>query len=208
MKRDEFLERLEMLLEDISVEERDEAMAFYRSYFEDAGIGNEEKILQELESPEKVAETIKRELGMVSSSTNSSTHREYSDEEVREHNRNNNLVIAFVIVIAILTSPGWLGMLAGIAGTIFGVVVALVAITFAMLVVGIACFCAGIPMIFSVSAGGGIAIIGLGFLVLALGLLLLVVDILLFGKFVPWVATCITNLCKKLFGKVKEAQTV
>ena len=40
-------------------------MAFYRSYFVDAGMGNEEKILAELESPEKVAEIIKRDLGMV-----------------------------------------------------------------------------------------------------------------------------------------------
>lgn len=42
-----------------------DAMAFYRSYFEDAGIGNEERILEELGSPENVAETIKRDLGML-----------------------------------------------------------------------------------------------------------------------------------------------
>lgn len=65
MRKDEFLEKLEMLLSDISQEEREEAMAFYRSYFDDAGVGNEARIIAELESPENVAETIKRDLGMV-----------------------------------------------------------------------------------------------------------------------------------------------
>lgn len=65
MRREEFLRQLEMLLSDISAEERADAMEFYRSYFEDAGIGNEERILEELGSPENVAEIIKRDLGMV-----------------------------------------------------------------------------------------------------------------------------------------------
>ena len=53
MNKEEFLKRLEQLLSDISEEERADALAFYRSYFEDAGIGNEASILEELESPEK-----------------------------------------------------------------------------------------------------------------------------------------------------------
>lgn len=63
MRREEFLQQLEQLLMDISEEERKEALRFYESYFEDAGEANEEKILKELESPQKVADTIKKELG-------------------------------------------------------------------------------------------------------------------------------------------------
>ena len=48
MNKEEFLKRLEQLLSDISEEERADALAFYRSYFEDAGIGNEASILEEL----------------------------------------------------------------------------------------------------------------------------------------------------------------
>ena len=44
MNKEEFLKRLEQLLSDISEEERADALAFYRSYFEDAGIGNEASI--------------------------------------------------------------------------------------------------------------------------------------------------------------------
>ena len=44
MNKDEFLRQLEVLLSGISQEERTEALAFYRSYFEDAGEANEAKI--------------------------------------------------------------------------------------------------------------------------------------------------------------------
>lgn len=64
MSREEFMRQLERLLTDVSEEEKQEALSYYRSYFEDAGIENEERILKELESPEKVAATIKADLGM------------------------------------------------------------------------------------------------------------------------------------------------
>ncbi len=64
MRRKEFMWQLETLLADISEEEKQEALSYYRSYFEDAGEENEERILRELESPEKVAATIKADLKM------------------------------------------------------------------------------------------------------------------------------------------------
>lgn len=63
MNREEFLRQLESLLSGISEEERADAMAFYRSYFEDAGEGNEASIIAELESPQKVADSILKDLG-------------------------------------------------------------------------------------------------------------------------------------------------
>ena len=64
MKREEFLKQLEQLLDGISEEEKADALTFYRSYFEDAGEENEESVIAELESPEKVAQSIKKNLGM------------------------------------------------------------------------------------------------------------------------------------------------
>lgn len=64
MSREEFMKQLEILLTDVSEEEKQEALSYYRSYFEDAGMENEERILKELESPEKVAATIKSDLGI------------------------------------------------------------------------------------------------------------------------------------------------
>lgn len=62
MNQETFLNQLEGLLSDIPEDERREALEYYRCYFEDAGIENEESVLEELVSPERVAQTIKADL--------------------------------------------------------------------------------------------------------------------------------------------------
>lgn len=83
MNKEEFLKRLEQLLSDISEEERADALAFYRSYFEDAGIGNEASILEELESPEKVAEVIKKDLGVSEAADVETPEEDVRSEKMR-----------------------------------------------------------------------------------------------------------------------------
>ena len=58
MNRNDFLQKLKELLSNIPENERDEAISFYEDYFDEAGSDNEEKVIKDLESPEKVAETI------------------------------------------------------------------------------------------------------------------------------------------------------
>lgn len=60
MTKKEFLDELSQLLYDISDEEKEEAIGFYENYFEDAGEENEEEVLKELVSPQKVARSIKQ----------------------------------------------------------------------------------------------------------------------------------------------------
>ena len=46
MSKNEFLNQLSILLSDVSPEERDEVLAYYREYIEDAGFENEEALLK------------------------------------------------------------------------------------------------------------------------------------------------------------------
>lgn len=62
MNKDIFLYQLAQLLYGIPEEERDEAMDYYRSYFDDAGAENEAAVLEELGSPEQIAASIKEGL--------------------------------------------------------------------------------------------------------------------------------------------------
>ncbi|MBQ9886852.1 MAG: DUF1700 domain-containing protein [Lachnospiraceae bacterium] len=62
MNRYEFMNRLSNLLSDVSESEREEALTYYREYFDDAGILNEQNVINELGSPEQVAATIKEGL--------------------------------------------------------------------------------------------------------------------------------------------------
>lgn len=62
MNRAQFMEQLKRLLSDISEAERQEALDYYESYFDDAGPENEADVIRELGSPGKVAAIIKADL--------------------------------------------------------------------------------------------------------------------------------------------------
>lgn len=62
MSVDKFLDELQFLLSDLPEEEREEALDFYRFYFNDAGEENVDAVIAELGSPEKVAYTIREGL--------------------------------------------------------------------------------------------------------------------------------------------------
>ncbi len=62
MNRVDFMNELALLLQDVPEEERNEAMQYYNDYFEDAGAENEEQVLKELGSPERVAASIRDEI--------------------------------------------------------------------------------------------------------------------------------------------------
>ncbi|MCI7179207.1 MAG: DUF1700 domain-containing protein [Schaedlerella sp.] len=84
MSRREFMEELKKLLSGISDEERDEALKYYEDYFEEAGSGNEEQVIQELGSPQKVAAMIKADLEEGSEKSGEFTEWGYTDERFEE----------------------------------------------------------------------------------------------------------------------------
>lgn len=63
MNRVEFMRKLDELLKDVPVSEREEAITYYNDYFNDAGVENEQEVIESLGSPERVADTIKAGLG-------------------------------------------------------------------------------------------------------------------------------------------------
>lgn len=62
MSRKEFMDQLAYLLQDISEEERRDALNYYEGYFEEAGEDAEEQVTARLGSPQKVAAEIKNDL--------------------------------------------------------------------------------------------------------------------------------------------------
>lgn len=62
MNKNEYLDRLSKLLADISYEEHEEALSYYREYIEDAGIENEQRVIEELGTPEHLAQEIREGL--------------------------------------------------------------------------------------------------------------------------------------------------
>lgn len=222
MKKEEFLRRLEQLLSGISEEEKADALGYYRSYFEDAGEENEEAIAAELESPEKVAESIRKNLGLEG---NGSYYNSMANRD-EEYYRNVNNTIqnlqghpkndkggwsALTITILILTSPIWLTLLLAVICVLFtvvavllGVAITVAAVMAAFIIVGFALIGGGFTALFSGELLVGLGLIGSGLIILALGLLMVVLTVWIFGGFLPWALKGIVRLCRKPFDKRKE----
>lgn len=86
MNRTEFMSELEYLLQDISEEEKAEALAYYRDYLEDAGDENEEQVIREFGSPERVAAIIRSDLSGSLETGGEFTESGYQDERFRDPN--------------------------------------------------------------------------------------------------------------------------
>ena len=210
MNKDEFLRQLEVLLSGISQEERTEALAFYRSYFEDAGEANEAKILEELESPQKVADSIIKDLGVQAGEAGASGAQGAAQNAAYSAQEKDGMP-GWAIVLLVITSPVWLVMilvilsaLLGIVAALFGIAIAVVAVMGALLICGVVIFGAGIGSAFAGNPAIGIGLMGAGLIVLAIGILAVVLVVWIFGGFLPWALRGIWKLCKKPFNKRKE----
>ncbi|MGN0352538.1 MAG: DUF1700 domain-containing protein [Roseburia sp.] len=212
MKREQFLNELERLLFDISREERDEAMTFYRSYFEDAGENNEENIIKELESPEKVAKSIRESLMEEEGATAEERYGQNLAYRNAEYYKNvnetiqnlqgkkketNTAAIVLAIVLLVITSPIWLSLLA----TVAAILVAVIAVVFALLFSGCAVAVAAIVTMVAGNPAAGFVVLGIAFLLLSIGILAVIVMVWLFGKGIPALCRGIGKLAKKIAGK-------
>lgn len=150
MNRKEFMFRLESLLQNISPAEREEALQYYNDYFDDAGAENEQTVIETLGDPEKISETIRRDLlreENIRKSTFSdreiipygntesdekerggreSWHGQYGEsgdayEPPREREKKaSGGTTPLLIVLAVLAAPIWLPVVLGILVVLFG----------------------------------------------------------------------------------------
>lgn len=86
MNRDEFMRELEYLLSDIPDEEKADAIEYYRDYLEEAGPENEEKVIQEFGSPERVAAIIRSDISGSLKDGGEFTDHGYEDERFKDPN--------------------------------------------------------------------------------------------------------------------------
>ncbi|MCI9315306.1 MAG: hypothetical protein HFI57_10075 [Lachnospiraceae bacterium] len=115
--------------------------------------------------------------------------------------------VVLIVILAVLTSPVWLGLL----GALFGVAVALLAtllgIFAAFLIAGVAfvvvsfvLLIAGFGMLFSVPIGG-VCMIGSALIVFSLGLVFVWLMVLMAGTAIPAFVRGVASLCRRLFGR-------
>lgn len=118
--------------------------------------------------------------------------------------------IALIIVLAVLTSPIWIGVLAGffggavgILGGLLGIFVAFLTVGVVLTVVGVALVIAGIVAIFAAPLGG-LTLVGGGLIMTAVGLVFVWLMVLVVGKAIPALIRGLVNLCSRLFHRGGE----
>lgn len=229
MNRAEFMRQLERLLQDISENERLEALEYYNNYFEDAGPENEAKVIQELGSPGKVAAIIKADLAGGQEEFGEYTERGYEDARVREDvqvpgeyrntgrgrrgyrprkRRNANVIL--LIILLVFASPILLGVGGGIVGIVFGILGGIIGLLFGIFGIVLAGIVGGAGVLISgivkcfTSPAMGLVGIGIGSLGIALGFLFLVVLAWMGFKVFPWFIRKISDGVQKISHKVKD----
>ena len=90
MDRAEFLNRLEAQLLDVPQAEREEALQYYEDYLNDAGDAGDFDILQELGTPEEVADSIRN--GLRQDSSDAGERSGQADENWQDSSRTGQLV--------------------------------------------------------------------------------------------------------------------
>lgn len=209
MTKEQFLFQLEQQLLDIPQEEREEAMEYYRDYFNDAGEENEERVIAELGSPKKVAASIKEGLksGREDTSGNGQLPqtrggtKSYSGANRGRQQTDSRSKWILILIVGILTFPVWIGLAAALFGILIAVVAVLVTLTIAVVAVmaaglfaGVVCIVFGIVRFVTGRFLSGIMTFGVGMLAFAAGCLFLALLALVFGQFFPWLLRSVSNV--------------
>lgn len=228
MNREEFMTRLESLLSGISEEERREALQYYEDYFDDAGTGNEQKVMEEFGSPEKLAATIRMNLNPGSEEHGEFTEQGFRDErfEKREipaahagYRRTDRewsypdqetkprtskwLKILLIIAIVVVAAPVVVPLVGGIIAAVIGIVIAVFATLFSFVIASGAIAVSGFIVmiagpIVAVGFPSAILTIGVGILMLTVGAIATVATVKLCMVMCPAIFNMIVNICRRL----------
>lgn len=221
MNRIEFMTELAAILQDVPVEERKEAMQYYNDYFDDAG-EEEKDVVKELGSPEKVAENIKKDLGIQTeiasggAQNTGANHTGAQDARAQNNGTQNvgtqeqsNYIwkIVLIVLVVIFGLPlllgiggGVLGLLGGIIATVFSVILTAVLVV----VSGVLAVVSGIALLIAEPAVG-LALIGGGLIAGVCGVIASVLLVKLCMIAFPAAGRWITKMWNKVKNRKKVA---
>ena len=220
MNRLDFMKQLEELLTDISQNEREEAIQYYNDYLNDAGVENEQEVLESLGTPEQLAKVIREGLNgdedageYTETGYKNETYEMPGQHEVVEREHYNKQTkkpmsagaIVLIVILCILASPllvsiasGIFGIVIGLIAGIFGLFVGIAAAGVSLLAVGVLLIGIGIGELISMPLAG-VCLIGAGILLLGLALFFIWLTVWLCAVAIPWVIRGVVNLVSRLF---------
>ena len=198
MNRIDFMRRLEFLLSDLPENERREAVQYYNDYFNDAGVENEEEVLESLGTPEEVAGSIReglreeaREKGEFSEKgfkqDGQKQEKKDAGDRYRAEGRKKGMsasAVALIVICCLVASP----VLIPLAITLIVVLAVLgavfISLVLVFLLVGVVCIVSGVIAFFGslteLFLAPASAVMGIGMSLIAVGAGILLTMLLVF----------------------------
>ncbi|MEQ6356344.1 DUF1700 domain-containing protein [Lysinibacillus sp. M3] len=193
MNRASFLKKLRGKLQRLPAHEIDIALAYYEEYFDEAGEENEQKVIQQLGSPSHVASQIMTDYAL-------------KDLETTSTSTKKNISAIWIIILAILSAPLSLPLLAvaialifSFGAVIFSVIIAIIAIVLSIFFGGIVALISGF-FILTQHWPTAILFMGVGFIVTGLGILLFPI----FARLIKTIVVVCVEVLGKLFHKITK----
>ena len=119
MDKVQYMQRLKKKLSTLPPDEYQNAVQYYEEYFDEAGPENEQQVIDELGTPEKVASVIK------------ATHA-VQDMEKSDRSAKKSLKTIFIVILAIFASPVAIPIAIAVFAIILSVVIVLLAVFFSL----------------------------------------------------------------------------
>lgn len=208
MNRLEFMDALEKRLALLNDDDRADALRYYEELFDEAGPIEEQKIIDDLGSPEDIARQILVDNGvspdgspefMIDDAVKPGSYTNATEDDRtaggQPYRSNANTVL--IIIIIVLTFPIWIGVVASAFGVAVSFIAAFAGLLFGLAVAGVTLSLVGAVGIFSV-ASLGIAMLGVGLFLIAMDLLVvypltkLIINLIV--RFIKWAASMISRL--------------
>lgn len=216
--------------------EREAAVLYYSEYFDDAGPEREEAVAAELGSPEEAArnilnsvpgvpEPLYRQRANAGTGSGSNTAGSAEAGRNRSHagcsgyggNRtertvppaasdNSGIKLLLVIVLAVITIPVWVPLVCSVAGILFALIVAAVAVAAGLTVAALAILAAGVALsVLSFVFWPGflpvLLLCGTGLMLAGAGLICITAGIWVFAQLFPRIIRGIVYVCRLPFNK-------
>ena len=194
MDRVSYLKKLRGKLRRLPAHELDAALAYYEEYFEEAGEENEQRVITELGSPSQVSSQILADFALKDLETSS------------EKSAKKNMTAIWLIILAILSAPLSLPLLATAIALIFSLGAVIISFIFAIGAGIISIFFGGIAalvsgfFILTEDWPTALLFMGVGFIITGLGVLLFPIV----ARFIKKIVLISVETLGRLFHKITK----
>lgn len=201
MNKESYITELRNRLRGLRQEEIDDVIAYCEEYFEEAGVENEQQVIDELGTPVKYAAQIKAEAAI---RRNESDRRQQRDS-YENKNPNTSMKSVMAIFLGLCALPLALPLMLALICVMFAFVVVIFALIFAAVMSAVAIFISGVPLIISGITnmsvpGNGLVAIGGGCMTIGIGILLTAALVSIIRVMIPAFSRAITRLYNKAKG--------